>query len=173
MANSERSRNDLSVFTHVISWLPVTKLADDGLTDPSFRCGAAGHILNDQDPMAKLRIIFENGEPERVIEFDPAKAPFHHDGQPGSILDVMLGHGVHLEHACGGNCACTTCHVVIKQGFSRLGEASEQEEDLLDRAPGLTPTSRLGCQAIIDDPDAEIVVLVPRFTINQVSESRQ
>ena len=119
--------------------------------------------------MAKLRIIFESGEPERIIEFDPRKAPFHHDGRPGSILDVMLGHGIHLEHACGGNCACTTCHVIVKQGTPRLSEASEEEEDLLDKAPGLTPTSRLACQAVVTDPDAEIVVVIPRYTINQIS----
>lgn len=124
------------------------------------------------DLMATIRVIYENGSPERLIEFDPAEAPFQHDGLPGSVLDVLLGHGIHLEHACGGNCACTTCHVVIKQGFNKLSESSEQEEDLLDRAPGLTPTSRLGCQAVIEDPDAEIVVLVPRYTINQISESR-
>ena len=122
--------------------------------------------------MATIRVIFESGEAERTIEFNPAAAPFQHDGRPGSILDVLLGHGIHLEHACGGNCACTTCHVVVKQGFSQLSEASEQEEDLLDRAPGLTPTSRLGCQAVIEDTVAEIVVVVPRFTINVVSESR-
>lgn len=122
--------------------------------------------------MAKIRVIFENGDPERVIEFDPAAAPFQHDGQPGSILDVLLGHGVHLEHACGGNCACTTCHVIVKQGYEKLEEASEQEEDLLDRAPGLTPRSRLGCQAVLHDADAEYVIVVPRFTINQVSEGR-
>jgi 2Fe-2S ferredoxin len=121
--------------------------------------------------MAKIRVIFENGDPDRVIEFDPAQAPFQHDGQPGSILDILLGRGIHLEHACGGNCACTTCHVIVKQGFDRLGEASEQEEDLLDRAPGLTPTSRLGCQAVVEDAGAEIVVFVPRYTINQISES--
>jgi ferredoxin, 2Fe-2S len=123
--------------------------------------------------MATIRVIYENGSLERLIEFDPAEAPFQHDGQPGSVLDVLLGHGIHLEHACGGNCACTTCHVVVRQGFNKLSEASEQEEDLLDRAPGLTPTSRLGCQAVIDDPEAEIVVVVPRYTINQVSESRE
>jgi ferredoxin, 2Fe-2S len=123
--------------------------------------------------MAKIRVIYENGNPERVIEFDPDEAPFQHDGQPGSVLDVLLGHGIHLEHACGGNCACTTCHVIVKQGFKNLSEASEQEEDLLDRAPGLTPTSRLGCQAVIEDPDAEIVVMLPRYTINQISESRE
>jgi 2Fe-2S ferredoxin len=122
--------------------------------------------------MARLRIIFENGDPERVIEFDPAAAPFQEDGRPGSILDIMLGNDIHLEHACGGNCACTTCHVIVKQGFDTLTEASEQEEDLLDRAPGLTPTSRLGCQAVIEDPAAEIVVVIPRYTINQASESR-
>ncbi|MGO9056361.1 MAG: 2Fe-2S iron-sulfur cluster-binding protein [Candidatus Binataceae bacterium] len=117
--------------------------------------------------MARLRVIFESGEPERVIEFSPSKAPFQHDGQPGSILDVLLGHGIHLEHACGGNCACTTCHVIVKQGFDQLTEAEEAEEDLLDRAPGLTPTSRLGCQAVIEDEDAELVIVVPRYTINQ------
>ena len=119
--------------------------------------------------MARLRVVYESGEPERVIEFDPAKAPFQHDGKPGSILDVLLAHGVPLEHACGGNCACTTCHVIVKQGTDRLSSAEESEEDLLDKAPGLTPTSRLGCQAVIEDPDAEIVVVIPRYTINQIS----
>jgi len=122
--------------------------------------------------MARIRILFESGEPKQIVEFNPADAPFQHDGQSGSILDVLLGHHIHLEHACGGNCACTTCHVIVKQGYDKLSEASEQEEDLLDRAPGLTPTSRLGCQAVVEDADAEIVILVPRYTINQVSESR-
>ena len=122
----------------------------------------------DPNPMAKLRIQFENGDPEKVIEFDPAKAPFHHDGKPGSILDVMLGHGIHLEHACGGNCACTTCHVIVKQGFNKLGESSEQEEDLLDKAWGLEATSRLSCQVILGDDD--LVIEIPKYTINQVSE---
>jgi 2Fe-2S ferredoxin len=116
--------------------------------------------------MAKLRVRFETGEPERLIDCDPAKAPFQHDGRPGSILDILLGHGVHLEHACGGNCACTTCHVIVQEGFDRLSEASESELDLLDKAPGLTATSRLGCQAVVED-DTEITVLIPRFTINQ------
>ncbi len=115
--------------------------------------------------MAKIRVLFENGAPEQIIEFDPAKAPFQHDGKPGSILDVLLSHGIPLEHACGGNCACTTCHVVVKSGERALSEAEENELDLLDKAPGLTPTSRLGCQAVIQD-DAEITVLIPRFTIN-------
>jgi 2Fe-2S ferredoxin len=116
--------------------------------------------------VARIRVIFESGEPERVVEFDPAQAPFQHDGRPGSILDVLLGHGIHLEHACGGNCACTTCHVIVREGTRRLSPAAEEEEDLLDKAPGLTPTSRLGCQAVVEDPDAELTVVVPRYTIN-------
>jgi 2Fe-2S ferredoxin len=122
-------------------------------------------------PVARIRVVFESGEPDQVIEFDPARAPFQHDGRPGSILDVLLAHGIPLDHACGGNCACTTCHVIVKQGFDRLSPSSEEEDDLLDRAPGLTPTSRLGCQAVIEDPDAEIVVVVPRYTINQIGSS--
>ncbi len=121
--------------------------------------------------MARIRVVFESGEPERVIEFDPREAPFQHDGRPGSILDVLLAHGVDLEHACGGNCACTTCHVVVKGGFEKLSPSSDDEDDLLDKAPGLTPTSRLACQAVVEHPDAEIVVRVPRYTINQISGS--
>jgi 2Fe-2S ferredoxin len=118
--------------------------------------------------MARLRVRFENGDPEQLIEFDPHQAPFQHDGRPGSILDVLLGHRIGLEHACGGNCACTTCHVVVTRGFERLPAASEEEEDLLDKAVGLRPTSRLACQAI-PTGEAEIEIVVPRFTVNQVS----
>jgi 2Fe-2S ferredoxin len=116
--------------------------------------------------MAILRILYETGDPEKVIEFDPQHAPFQHDGQAGSILDVMLGHDIPLEHACGGNCACTTCHVIVKSGMQNLSENEESEDDLLDRAPGLTPTSRLGCQAVFEK-DGEVMIVVPRYTINQ------
>ena len=120
--------------------------------------------------MAKLRIQYENGEPEQVIEFDPAKAPFHHDGKPGSVLDVMLGNRMHLEHACGGNCACTTCHVIVREGFGSLAPSSEDEDDLLDRAWGLTPVSRLSCQAKLGD--ARLVVEIPKYTINYAKEAK-
>jgi 2Fe-2S ferredoxin len=119
--------------------------------------------------VALIRVEFENGEPPVEIEFDPRQAPFQHDGRPGSILDVLLANGVHLEHACGGACACTTCHVVVTDGSPHLSEAEEEEEDMLDRAPGLTPTSRLGCQAVVDDPNARIVVRIPRHTVNLIS----
>jgi len=121
--------------------------------------------------MAKLIVRFESGAPERVVEFDPADAPFQHDGRPGSVLDVLLANGIELEHACGGSCACTTCHVIVRQGAHALSEPEENEEDMLDRAVGLTPTSRLGCQAVVQDDDAEIVVVVPRHTVNLISGS--
>ena len=118
--------------------------------------------------MAKLQIQFENGDPEKVIEFDPAKAPFHHDGKPGSILDVMLGHGIHLEHACGGNCACTTCHVIVKSGDANLNPnpADDDELDRLDQAPGLTLHSRLACQAVVT---GDVTVEIPVHVVKEES----
>ena len=116
--------------------------------------------------MATLTVRYESGAPEQVITFDPRKAPYQHDGEPASLLDVMLGHGLFLEHACGGVCACTTCHVVVKRGGGSLRPAEENEEDLLDKAVGLTPTSRLGCQAVVTDPDVEVEIVVPRYTVN-------
>src|SRR5262245_28186835 len=100
-----------------------------------------------------------------TVDYEPGVTPYHDHGKEGSILDILLGHGIHLEHACGGNCACTTCHVIVKSGSEKLSEAEESELDLLDKAPGLTATSRLGCQAVIEKDD-EVTVLIPRFTIN-------
>lgn len=121
--------------------------------------------------MVKVTVRYENGAPTRTIECDLSRAPFGHDGQPGSVLDILLGHGVALEHACGGVCACTTCHVHVQQGAAQLVPAEDQEEDMLDKAPGLSPSSRLGCQAVVTDPNAVIEVVIPRYTINQVSGS--
>ncbi len=91
--------------------------------------------------------------------------------EPGvSILDVALENGIDIEHACEKSCACTTCHIIVRQGFDSLDEASDREEDLLDKAWGLEPESRLGCQAIVQDED--LTVEIPKYTINQVSEKR-
>ena len=93
------------------------------------------------------------------------------DGSPGvSLLDNLLEQGIDVEHACEKSCACTTCHVIVREGFGSLSEASEDEEDLLDRAWGLTPQSRLSCQAIV--ADGELVIEIPRYTINQAKEQR-
>lgn len=91
------------------------------------------------------------------------------EAEPGvSICDTALEHGIEIEHACEKSCACTTCHIIVREGFDSLGEPDELEEDLLDKAWGLEPESRLSCQAIVDDKD--LVVEIPRYTINQVSE---
>lgn len=84
-----------------------------------------------------------------TVEVDEEKYPYGDHGKPGSLLDIALGHGVGLEHNCGGNCACTTCHVIVREGEANLSGMAEDEEDKLDQAPGLTPYSRLGCQAVV------------------------
>jgi ferredoxin, 2Fe-2S len=91
------------------------------------------------------------------------------EATPGvSLLDNLLDQGIDVEHACEKSCACTTCHVIVREGFDSLSEASEDEEDLLDRAWGLTPVSRLSCQAMVDG--ARLVVEIPRYTINYAKE---
>lgn len=90
---------------------------------------------------------------------------------PGvTICDAALDNGIELEHACEKSCACTTCHVIVREGFASLPSASDKEEDLLDKAWGLEPESRLGCQAIVGNTD--LVIEIPRYTVNQVSERR-
>jgi len=84
--------------------------------------------------------------------------------EPGMALD----NGIHIEHACEKSCACTTCHVYIREGFDELEESTELEDDLLDKAWGLEPDSRLSCQALVGDKD--LVIEIPKYTINMVSE---
>ena len=86
-----------------------------------------------------------------------------------SILDAALRNGVEIEHACEKSCACTTCHVIVREGFDSLGAMDESEEDLLDRAWGLEPNSRLACQAIL--ADADLTVEIPKYTINHAREN--
>lgn len=86
-----------------------------------------------------------------------------------SLCDALLENDIDIEHACEKSCACTTCHVVIREGFDSLGEAEEKEEDLLDKAWGLEATSRLSCQAVLSDQD--LVVEIPKYTINHASEN--
>ena len=87
-----------------------------------------------------------------------------------SICDAALNNGIDIEHACEKSCACTTCHVYIRAGFDSLAEPSEEEEDYLDKAWGLEPDSRLSCQAKVGNQD--LVVEIPRYTLNLVSEKQ-
>ena len=100
---------------------------------------------------------------EYCPEGDTVEAP-----RGTSICEALLDHGIAIEHACEMACACTTCHVIVKQGFGSLGEMDEAEEDLLDRAWGLTPSSRLSCQAILSDQD--VVIEIPKYSINHARE---
>jgi len=105
-----------------------------------------------------------------TVEVDPSKLPYSRDGFPGSILDIALAHDVEIDHACGGVCACSTCHVILQQGFDTCPEASEEEEDMLDLAPGLQPESRLACQAVPDGTQ-DVVVEVPGWNRNHARET--
>ena len=86
-----------------------------------------------------------------------------------SICEALLDNDIPIEHACDMSCACTTCHVVVRQGYASLSEPDENEEDMLDRAWGLEPQSRLSCQAILAQDD--LTVEIPRYSINHAREN--
>lgn len=86
-----------------------------------------------------------------------------------TICDAALANGIEIEHACEKSCACTTCHVIVREGFDTLAESTEEEDDLLDKAWGLEPDSRLSCQATVGTQD--LVIDIPKYTINMVSEN--
>jgi 2Fe-2S ferredoxin len=91
------------------------------------------------------------------------------NAEPGiSVCDALLGNEIDIEHACEKSCACTTCHVVVREGFNSLAPAEELEEDLLDKAWGLEPSSRLSCQALVGQ--VPLVIEIPKYTINMVKE---
>ena len=114
--------------------------------------------------MPKVTILPEG----RTVEFESGSLPYSEHGKPESLLDICLNFGIHLEHACGGSCACTTCHVVVKDGTdNNLTEMDDDEADRLDMAPGLTLHSRLGCQSVVT---GDVVVEIPSWNRNYVSE---
>src|SRR4051812_34470962 len=86
-----------------------------------------------------------------------------------SICDTLLANGIEIEHACEKSCACTTCHVVVRSGGESLAEATEDEEDMLDKAWGLEAQSRLSCQALVDKSD--LTIEIPKYTINHAREN--
>jgi len=106
--------------------------------------------------MGKVRVTFL--PLNKTVEVDEKDYPFGDHGLAGSILDIALANDIHLEHNCGGNCACTTCHVIVKEGMENLSPMETDEEDRLDMAEGLTLRSRLGCQAVVH---GDVVVEIP------------
>ncbi len=117
----------------------------------------------------KLTVITEETGERITFTVEPDKLPYGDEGQPGSILDAALEAGADIDHACGGVCACSTCHIVVREGMEATNEASDDEEDQLDNAPALTPNSRLACQCI-PDGSTDIVVEVPAWNRNAVQE---
>ena len=113
------------------------------------------------------KVTFIKDGKETIVEFEQGKLPFDGHGLPESFLDLAMNKGVHLEHACGGSCACTTCHVIIREGAENLSEMQDDEADRLDTAWGLTARSRLGCQAVIS---GDVVCELPMYTRNYVQE---
>ena len=104
--------------------------------------------------MPKVTFIID-GE-SQTVEFEHGKLDYKEHGKPESILDVAMNFGVRLDHACGGNCACTTCHVWVEGGLASLSEIAEREDDKLQEAAGLSAHSRLGCQARVGREDVRV-----------------
>ncbi len=107
----------------------------------------------------------------KTVEVDPAEDRHADDGLPWSVLDIALRSGVEIDHSCGGVCACATCHVIIRKGLESCSDPSDQEEDRLDNAYGLTPQSRLAC-VCVPDGSRDLVVEVPAWNRNRVRESK-
>jgi 2Fe-2S ferredoxin len=122
-------------------------------------------------PTKPYRITFIAPDQTRThVEVDPAKIPYGETGQPGSILDIAMGAGLELEHVCGGVCACSTCHVIVRQGLESCSEGTDDEYDQLEEAPGMTLQSRLGCQCV-PNGTSDVVVEIPAVNKNLVKES--
>ncbi|HEV3038692.1 MAG TPA: 2Fe-2S iron-sulfur cluster-binding protein [Candidatus Angelobacter sp.] len=114
-----------------------------------------------------VRLTFQ---PEnKTVEFEHGKLPYKDHGKRESFLDIALNHGIFLDHACGGNNACTTCHVHVLKGKECLSEMEDDEADRLDMAADLQLNSRLGCQAVVEKP-GEIEISIPAWNRNYVQE---
>ena len=116
-----------------------------------------------------VRVTFK--PEEKTVEFPFGSLPYDGHGEPMSFLDVAENYGIFLDHACGGVCACTTCHLFVLTGAATLTESQEKELDRLDLAPGLQLNSRLGCQAVIQKPGT-YVVEIPGWNKNYVQEGK-
>lgn len=116
----------------------------------------------------EITILYE-GVPHTLM-VHPSRIPYDRSGQPGSILDICEGHEIPLEHTCGGVCACSTCHVIVREGLESCNEATDDELDQLEEAPGITPRSRLGCQCVPNGTQ-RVVVEIPSWNRNAVKET--
>lgn len=117
----------------------------------------------------KVTFVDEASGARTEVAVDPTSFPLGHIGLEGSVLDIADGAGVEINHSCGGVCACSTCHVHVQAGGGSCSKATEDEEDELDKAPGVEPDSRLACQCVPDGTQ-DLLVLIPKWNRNQVTE---
>jgi len=113
------------------------------------------------------KVTFIVDDVPQTVEVDLTALPYSHHGKPGSLLDIAKNLDIPLEHACGGSCACTTCHVIVTEGAEHLSDMDDDELDRLDTAWDVTPRSRLGCQAVVR---GDITCEIPMYTRNYVQE---
>ncbi|MFM8271059.1 MAG: 2Fe-2S iron-sulfur cluster-binding protein [Gemmata sp.] len=117
----------------------------------------------------KVTFVEEATGNRTEVAVDPATFPLGHIGLEGSVLDIADGAGVEINHTCGGVCACSTCHVYVQQGGGSCSRATDNEEDELDKAPAVSPDSRLACQCVPNGTQ-DLIVLIPRWNRNEVKE---
>ena len=119
----------------------------------------------------KITFVLQESKEQKEFVVDPAALPYGRTGEPGSIMDLAAGAGVEIDHACGGVCACATCHVYVSQGLNTCNAATDDEEDMLDTARAVTPESRLSCQCV-PDGTADLLVVIPAWNKNFVQEGQ-
>ena len=122
-------------------------------------------------PTRPFRVEFrvEASNESKFVTVDPKAIPYGRTGEPGSLMDLAEAAGVEIDHACGGVCACATCHVYVETGLETCPAATDNEEDMLDTARAVTPESRLSCQCV-PDGSRDLVVVIPAWNKNLVSE---
>ncbi|MBI1861592.1 MAG: 2Fe-2S iron-sulfur cluster binding domain-containing protein [Deltaproteobacteria bacterium] len=131
--------------------------------------GSNPYINSPNPPRPKTRYRIHIKGLNQTIEVDPNKIPYSVSGLPGSILEIALGNGVSIDHACGGVCACSTCHIYVTEGANTCPPAQDAELDMLDNAPDLRPTSRLACQCV-PNGSADVTIEIPEWNRNLVRE---
>lgn len=117
----------------------------------------------------KYTVTFRYEGQEKVVEVDPAKIPYDRTGLPGSLLDIAMGVDLPVDHACGGVCACSTCHVKVRAGKESCNAATDDEEDMLDDARDVDLDSRLACQCV-PDGTRNLIVEIPAWNRNLARE---
>jgi len=122
-------------------------------------------------PAEPFQVTFriEETQEEKIFVVQPDQIPYGRTGLEGSLMDLAEGAGIEIDHACGGVCACATCHVYVTEGLDSCTAATADEEDMLDTARAVTTESRLSCQCV-PNGRKNLVVIIPAWNKNLVKE---